>query len=86
MTEPLSARVYASALRMYQSDNRMARPQPEDFAHLDVAQQPAPTGTSSPSAPATHAVRATDHQVRTALARMQSASGVRFGDLGGDAV
>lgn len=35
--QPLSARAYANAVRMHESDNRMARPRLEDFAHLDAA-------------------------------------------------
>lgn len=42
MTESLSARAYASAMSMWQSNtSRMAKPQPEDFAHLDGAASPA---------------------------------------------
>lgn len=42
MTEqPLSARAYASAVRMHETDNRMPRPRLEDFAHLDAASAPA---------------------------------------------
>jgi hypothetical protein len=75
MTEqPLSARVYASALRMYESDNRLARPKPEDYLHLDgVPIVPASPPPAAPAAPAPD-----EAAVRAALTRMQEASRVTF--------
>lgn len=40
--QPLSARAYANAVRMHQSDSRMARPKIEDFTHLDTPPAIAP--------------------------------------------
>lgn len=53
MTEqPLSARAYAAAQSMYESDHRGAPPRPEDFTHLDAAAPPAVVEPEQPSAPA----------------------------------
>jgi hypothetical protein len=40
--KPLSERAYDVALRMHQTDNRLAKPQLEDYLHLDRTPDPPP--------------------------------------------
>lgn len=79
--QPLSARAYAAAVRMHAATPGMAKPKPEDFAHHDVAPEPDPAAQAAPPQPTV-----ADAAVRDALARMQTAAGVRFTEPpGGDA-
>jgi hypothetical protein len=76
-SRPLSQRAYESAVRMWQTDSRIARPKPEDYAHLDVAPPSAPA-SPAPEPPAVAAPAA----VADALARMQAEARIKFAEPG----
>jgi hypothetical protein len=79
VTDSLSARAYASAMRMHQENPTMATPKPEDFAHLDVAALAPPPDPPPASPPAPSLVPGTpDDAVRAALVRMQEATRTTF--------
>jgi hypothetical protein len=81
MTDSLSARAYASAVRMHQNHPTMTKPKPEDYVHLDVGQPAAPPPEPPPaSTPALSVVPGTpdDAAVRAALVRMQEATRTIF--------
>ena len=74
MTQPLSARAYAMALGMYQSNpTQVVKPRLEDYAHLDGGLPTAP-----PVAPAAAPAAPVSADVATILQRMQADSRVKF--------